>query len=57
MNPDPTLWPHPQKELFETEIATPFPPALQQRFGEHRYLPLSPEFLAHPGAELVLIAR
>ncbi|HEY6138084.1 MAG TPA: hypothetical protein VI670_10015 [Thermoanaerobaculia bacterium] len=60
MNPDPTRWPSQQEELFasraEAAIATPFPPALQARFGEHRYLPLAPEFLDHPGAELVFIA-
>jgi hypothetical protein len=55
MNPDPTLWSNAQAELFETATPTPFPPALQERFGEHRYLPLAPEFLVHPGAELVFV--
>lgn len=61
MNPDPARWPpDPQEMLFEsneTTVATPFPRELQERFGEHRYLPLAPEFLDHPGAELVFIAR
>ena len=61
MNPDPARWPpDPQETLFETRgatIETPFPRALQARFGEHRYLPLAPELLDHPGAELVFIAR
>src|SRR5918912_718233 len=38
MNPDPTRWPAgPQEELFESsvvELKTPFPPALQTRFGD-----------------------
>jgi len=55
MNPDPALWSNAQAELFETGIPTPFPLDLQERFGEHRYLPLAPEFLAHPGAELVFV--
>jgi hypothetical protein len=54
MNPDPALW-SVQQELFDSGVRTPFPPALQERFGEHRYLPLAPEFLAHPGAELVFV--
>ena len=61
MNPDPTRWPpDPQEALFEgaeATIETPFPPELQERFGERRYLPLAPEFLEHPGAELVFIAK
>jgi hypothetical protein len=61
MNPDPTRWrPDLQKPLFEgaeVTIETPFPPELQERFGERRYLPLTPEYLEHPGAELVFIAR
>jgi hypothetical protein len=61
MNPDPTRWPAgPQEELFESsvvELKTPFPPALQARFGDRRYLPLAPGFLDHPAAELVFIAR
>jgi hypothetical protein len=56
MNPDPAQWPDPQKTLFgEIAVETPFPPALQERFGEHRYLPLAPEFLQYPGAELVFV--
>lgn len=61
MNPDPARWPaDPQEVLFEggePATATPFPPALQERFGEHRYLPLSPEFLQYVGAELLFVAR
>lgn len=60
MNPDPARWPaDPQEALFESAatVETPFPPALQERFGEHRYLPPAPEFLDYPGAELVFIAR
>jgi hypothetical protein len=56
MNPDPTQWPSPQETLFgEIAAETPFPPALQERFGGHRYLPLAPEFLQYPGAELVFV--
>ena len=64
MNPDPTVWegePHPfQEDLFDVErrIPTPFPPALQERFGGRRYAQLeTTEFLDFPGAELVLIAE
>ena len=61
MNPDPTRWrPNRQTALCggaDPAAATPFPPALQERFGERRYLPLTPEFLEHPWAELVFIAR
>jgi hypothetical protein len=64
MNPDPTVWqgePHPfQEELFDVErrIPTPFPPALQARFGDRRYAQLDTvEFLDYPGAELVLISE
>ena len=56
MNPDPARWPGPQETLFgELTAATPFPLALQERFGELRYLPLAPEFLQYAGAELVFI--
>ncbi|HKS24822.1 MAG TPA: hypothetical protein VJZ76_18650 [Thermoanaerobaculia bacterium] len=59
MNPDPARWPSPQEALFDAgaaaAIALPFPPALQERFGEHRYLPLAPEFLQYAGAELVFV--
>jgi hypothetical protein len=65
-NPDPTAWgllepPNLQSALFDdlelhVTIPTPFPPALQQRFGDRRYAQLdSPEWLDHPGAELVFI--
>jgi hypothetical protein len=61
MNPDPARWyADPQQVLFEggePAAATPFPPALQERFGEHRYLPLAPEFLQYVGAELLFVAR
>lgn len=64
MNPDVTVWqgePHPfQEELFDLErpIPTPFPPALQARFGDRKYSQLdTAEFLDYPGAELVLIAE
>src|SRR4051794_584941 len=56
MTPDPARWPpDPQEALFEGGEATtetPFPPALQERFGKRRYLPLTPEFLQYTGAEL-----
>ena len=65
-NPDPTAWglletPSLQLELFdETEvhvaIPTPFPPHLQEKFGDRRYAQLDTiEFLDHPGAELVFV--
>lgn len=65
-NPDPTLWglleaPDLQSELFDdlelhVTIPTPFPPALQSRFGDRRYAQLdSVEWLEHPGAELVFM--
>ena len=66
-NPDPTVWglvesPPLQFDLFEEEevhvtIPTPFPPSLQKRFGDRRFLQLdSIEYLDHPGAELVFVA-
>ena len=66
-NPDPAAWdlietPSLQQELFELEethvdAPAPFPPRLQQRFARRRISPLdSPEWLNHPGAELVFIA-
>lgn len=66
-NPDPTAWglvemPPLQFELFDdaevhVTIPTPFPPDLQQRFGEKRFVPLdSTRLLNFPGAELVFIA-
>jgi len=65
-NPDPTAWgltepPDLQTDLFDdlelhVTIPTPFPPSLQQRFGNRRYANLdTPEWLEHPGAELVFI--
>jgi hypothetical protein len=65
-NPDPIAWgllepPNLQGALFDdlelhVTIPTPFPPSLQQRFGDRRYAQLdSPEWLDHPGAELVFI--
>ena len=67
MNPDPIAWgllepPSLQQELFddlETHVVVPvpFPPRLQQRFGDRRFMQLdTPEWLDHPGAELVFIA-
>jgi hypothetical protein len=67
MNPDPLAWgllepPSLQQELFddlETHVLVPapFPPRLQKRFGDRRYAQLdTPEWLDHPGAELVFIA-
>ena len=66
-NPDPAMWglvemPQLQFELFdETEIhvtiPSPFPPSLQERFGDRRYAQLdSVRYLDHPGAELVFVA-
>lgn len=65
-NPDPAAWglvemPPLQFDLFdETEIhvtiPAPFPPTLQARFGDRRFVPLDDiRFLDHPGAELVFI--
>lgn len=65
-NPDPTLWglletPDVQSELFDelelhVTIPTPFPPKLQARFHNRKYAQLdSPEWLDHPGAELVFV--
>lgn len=65
-NPDPTLWglletPNLQGELFDelelhVTIPSPFPPALQARFRNRKYAQLdSPEWLDHPGAELVFV--
>lgn len=66
MNPDPAMWglietPDLQSELFDdlelhVTIPTPFPTALQQRFGHRKYAQVdSPEWLDHPGAELVFV--
>ncbi|HEX8173396.1 MAG TPA: hypothetical protein VF824_22870 [Thermoanaerobaculia bacterium] len=65
-NPDPAAWgmlevPDLQTELFDdlevhVSVPTPFPPALQQRFRDRRFLQLdTPEWLDHPGAELVFV--
>ena len=65
-NPDPAAWgltEHPdlQTTLFDdlelhVTIPTPFPPNLQQRFGNRRYAHLDTvEWLDHPGAELVFV--
>ncbi len=65
-NPDPTAWgllqpPDLQSELFDdlelhVTIPTPFPPAMQQRFRNRRFVQLdSTEWLDHPGAELVFV--
>jgi hypothetical protein len=67
MNPDPRAWglvepPSLQQELFDdlethVTVPAPFPPRLQERFGDRRYAQLdTPEWLDHPGAELVFIA-
>ncbi|HEX8154056.1 MAG TPA: hypothetical protein VF698_13060, partial [Thermoanaerobaculia bacterium] len=60
-NPDPVAWgltgPQVvQLDLFDVHddapplLATPFPPALQSRFGERRFIDAGPEFLDHAGA-------
>lgn len=65
-NPDLTAWgltepPDLQTDLFDdlelhVTIPAPFPPNLQQRFGNRRYAHLdTPEWLDHPGAELVFV--
>jgi hypothetical protein len=67
-NPDPSAWgleepPSLQFELFddvEVHVTTPatFPPAMQSRFGDQRYLPLdSLDYIDHPGTELVFATR
>ncbi|MCU1231508.1 MAG: hypothetical protein JWO97_4392 [Acidobacteria bacterium] len=67
MNPDPLAWgllepPSLQQELFDdlethVSVPAPFPPRMQKRFGDRRYAQLdTPEWLDHPGAELVFIA-
>jgi hypothetical protein len=62
-NPDPVAWEQPpiQRELFAdlragVETPTPFPPELQERFRGRRYTELEPDYLDHPGAELILMA-
>jgi hypothetical protein len=65
-NPDPIVWgllepPDLQTTLFDdlelhVTIPTPFPPNLQERFGNRKFAQLdTPEFLDHPGAELVFV--
>ncbi|HEX6642149.1 MAG TPA: hypothetical protein VF215_13605 [Thermoanaerobaculia bacterium] len=65
-NPDPIAWgllepPDLQATLFDdlelhVTIPSPFPPNLQERFGNRRFAQLeTPEFLDHPGAELVFV--
>lgn len=65
-NPDPTVWglaetPDLQTDLFDelelhVTLPTPFPPSLQQRFGNRRFAHLDdPAWLDHPGAELVFV--
>jgi hypothetical protein len=65
-NPDPIAWgllemPPLQFDLFDeaelhVTIPTPFPPELQSRFGDRRFVQLdTTEWLDHPGAELVFI--
>ena len=65
-NPDLTAWgltepPDLQTTLFDdlelhVTIPAPFPPSLQQRFGNRRYAQMdSPDWLDHPGAELVFV--
>ena len=65
-NPDPVAWglletPDLQSQLFDdlelhVPLPTPFPPALQQRFRNRRYAQIDgPEWLDHPGAELVFV--
>lgn len=67
MNPDPLAWgliepPSLQQQLFDdlethVTVPAPFPQRLQQRFGDRKYAQLdTPEWLDHPGAELVFIA-
>jgi hypothetical protein len=66
MNPDPAAWglvepPDLQFELFDdlevhVTIPTPFPAPLQAKFDGRRYAQVdSPEWLNHPGAEVVFI--
>lgn len=65
-NPDPVIWgmletPDLQTQLFDdlelhVTLPAPFPPDLQQRFGDRRFTQLdTTEWLDHPGAELVFI--
>jgi hypothetical protein len=65
-NPDPVVWglvepPDLQTALFDdlelhVTVPTPFPPALQERFGRRKFAQLdTTEWLDHPGAELVFV--
>jgi hypothetical protein len=65
-NPDPAAWglvepPDLQSQLFDdlelhVPLPAPFPPALQDRFGNRRFTQLdTTEWLDHPGAELVFV--
>lgn len=64
-NPDPAAWGLGPIDAFQLDlfplddepltIGTPFPAALQSRFGDRRFIDAGPEFLDHEGAELVLI--
>lgn len=65
-NPDPAAWgleepPDLQSSLFDdlelhVTVPTPFPPALQQRFRNRRFVQLdSTEWLDYPGAEIVFL--
>jgi hypothetical protein len=65
-NPDPVAWgmlemPNLQADLFDdlelhVTIPSPFPPALQQRFRNRRFVQLdTTEWLDHPGAEVVFV--
>lgn len=65
-NPDPAAWglaeaPPLQFELFDdaelhVTVPTPFPPSLQSKFGDRRFIQLeTTELIDHPGAELVFI--
>ena len=67
-NPDPTAWglvesPPLQLDLFDeaevhVTIPTPFPPHLQERFRDRRFLQLDTvDYLDHPGAELVFVSH
>lgn len=65
-NPDPIAWgllepPDLQTALFDdlelhVTIPSPFPPALQERFGDRKFTQLdTAEWLDHPGAEIVFV--
>ncbi|HYI08091.1 MAG TPA: hypothetical protein VEK57_03380 [Thermoanaerobaculia bacterium] len=65
-NPDPAAWgmlemPNLQTELFDdlelhVTIPSPFPPSLQERFRNRRFVQLdTTDWLDHPGAEVVFV--